>query len=93
MFASEEASRAVPLPVQRVARQAWRNGSPLTGERTLAEEVPVAFSYDGATHAVLMATPDDFEDFALGFTYTEGIILNPAVDSGHGGNLRPGLQP
>ena len=78
MFASEEASRAVPLPVQRVARQAWRNGSPLLGERALAEEVPVAFSYDGATHAVLMATPDDLEDFALGFSYTEGIITAAA---------------
>jgi hypothetical protein len=31
----------------------------LIGERTLAEEVPVAFSYDGATHAVLMATGRD----------------------------------
>jgi FdhD protein len=69
-----EASRVVPPPVQRVARQAWRDGSTLIGERTLAEEVPVAFSYDGAVHAVLMATPDDLEDFALGFTYTEGII-------------------
>jgi FdhD protein len=73
MFALE-ACRAVPPPAQRVARHAWRNGSTLIGERTLAEEVPVAFSYDGVTHAVLMATPDDLEDFALGFSYTEGVI-------------------
>ena len=73
-----EASQVVPLPARSVLRQAWRNGSALTGERTLAEEVPVAFSYDGATHAVLMATPDDFEDFALGFSYTEGIITAAA---------------
>ena len=73
-----EASRLVPPPAQRVPRQAWRDGSTLLGERTLAEEVPVALSYDGATHAVLMATPDDLEDFALGFTYTEGIITQAA---------------
>jgi FdhD protein len=73
MFALE-ASRVVPPPARCVPRQAWRNGATLTGERTLAEEVPVAFSYDGATHAVLMATPDDLEDFALGFSCTEGII-------------------
>src|SRR6266404_9805012 len=77
MFALET-SRVVPPPAQRVPRQAWRNGSTLLGERTLAEEVPVAFSYDGATHAVLMATPDDLEDFALGFSYTEGIITTAA---------------
>ncbi len=73
-----EASRVVPAPARCVARQAWRNGYTLIGERTLAEEVPVAFSYDGATHAVLMATPDDLEDFALGFSYTEGIITTAA---------------
>jgi FdhD protein len=78
MFALLEVSRVVPPPALRVARQAWRNGATLMGERTLAEEVPVAFSYDGATHAVLMATPDDLEDFALGFTYTEGIITAAA---------------
>ena len=77
MFALE-APWTVPPPVQCVSRQAWRNGSASTGERTLAEEVPVAFSYDGATHAVLMATPDDLEDFAVGFSYTEGIISAPA---------------
>jgi len=75
MFAFEPA--ALPAPVQRVPQQVWRNGSAAIGERSLAEEVPVAFSYDGATHAVLMATPDDLEDFALGFSYTEGIITAP----------------
>src|SRR5271156_2613474 len=77
MFALE-ASRVVPPPARCVPRQAGRNGSALLGERTLAEEVPVAFSYDGATHAILMATPDDLEDFALGFSYTEGIITTAA---------------
>jgi FdhD protein len=77
MFALE-AFRVVPPAARCVPRQAWRSGSTLIGERTLAEEVPVAFSYDGATHAILMATPDDLEDFALGFTYTEGIITAAA---------------
>src|ERR1700756_5827557 len=73
MFALEAAS-VVPPAVQCVPRQAWRNGSTILGERTLAEEVPVAFSYDGTVHAVLMATPNDLEDFAFGFSCTEGII-------------------
>jgi FdhD protein len=73
-----EASLVIPPPLRCVPRQAWRNGSASTGKRNLAEEVPVAFSYDGATHAVLMATPDDLEDFALGFTYTEGIVTTAA---------------
>ena len=77
MFALEAAG-VVPPAVQRVPRQAWRNGSTILGQRTLAEEVPVAFSYDGAVHAVLMATPDDLEDFAFGFSHTEGIIAATA---------------
>ncbi|MFT0547252.1 formate dehydrogenase accessory sulfurtransferase FdhD [Allopusillimonas ginsengisoli] len=40
----------------------------------LAQEVAVALEFNGISHATLLATPTDLEDFALGFSLTEGII-------------------
>ncbi len=57
-----------------VSRLQWRSGLLSAGPRTLAEEVPVALTYDGSTYAVMMATPADLTDFALGFSLAEGVV-------------------
>lgn len=55
----------------------WRSGR-VTRERDLvAEEMPVALVYHGVPHAVMLATPADLEDYAVGFTLSEGLVAHP----------------
>jgi FdhD protein len=63
-------------PSQSASNFVWRGGVGTRGRRAVAAEVPVAFVYDGGTEAVMMATPGDLEDFALGFSLNDGVVVS-----------------
>ena len=56
----------------------WDHGELLEVEEVVAEERAVALVYNGVSHAVMMATPDDLEDLAYGFSISENIIDDPS---------------
>jgi len=66
-IATEESTRIYPV-------EKWNEDHIEKLDDCVAEEVPVAMVYNGISHAVMLATPHDLADFALGFSLSEGIL-------------------
>jgi FdhD protein len=64
----------MPDPAARVRAEAYRHGTQSVIDRTVPDEIAVALSYDRVGYAVMMATPTDLVDFAIGFSFSERII-------------------
>ena len=78
MRAVEQAGDGDGGPVRRgavpAAARLLRAGGGEAIERTVAAEMPTALSYNGVAHVVMMLTPADYSDFAVGFSLSEGVV-------------------
>jgi FdhD protein len=87
-------------PVRIVPRKVWRAEGASEGTRAVPEETAIALTYNGGTYAVMMATPRNLEDFAVGFSLDEGIVKDASelqslevVELDDGIELRMWLAP
>ncbi len=70
----EDHEPLTPSPIRDAARTRWTVQGVEPGQRRAPEETAVALVHDASTTAVMMATPADLEDFAIGFSLSEGAI-------------------
>jgi FdhD protein len=68
----------LPAAADHMRSLAFRGPVAQERMRGVPEETPVALTFNGTTYAVMMATPADLTDFAIGFSLAEGVISGPA---------------
>ncbi len=86
-------------PVRALAPAIWRHGARVPdAPRDVPEETPLAITFNRETYAVMMGTPADLADFAVGFALTEGIVRHQddigelkVLEHAHGIELRMDL--
>lgn len=70
-------NKSLPATSCEVTVQRWRDGEIERVTDQVAEEVPVALTFHGVPHVVMLATPANLEDLAVGFTLSEMIVDSP----------------
>ena len=79
MAAAEDTPVRDPAPTStEVPVVRWKAGELSRTTDFVTEEVPIALVYHGVPHVVMLASPADLEDLAVGFTVSEGLVATPS---------------